>query len=175
MREISGLYKFNELKSVSKIEALYQQREAVMQKGYVYGEESINSLMVFAEILHSELKDFSIDFYGIERSSCKFKKVFKYKNIDFEDIITTMRHHDGLFTGYYIDITLHAALEECLSDKEYNPNIILQRCFDEWLRACREEADVYLTEDYLVHKFEHNNYLFLEDGTFFSQENNYIA
>ena len=175
MREISGLYKFNELKPVSKIEALYQQREAVMEKGYVYGEESINSLMVFAEILHSELKDFSIDFYGIERSSCKFKKVFKYKNIDFEDIITTMRHHDGLFTGYYIDITLHAALEECLSDKEYNPNIILQRCFDEWLRACQEEASVYLTEDYLVQKFSHNNYLFLEDGTFFSQENNYIA
>ena len=175
MREISGLYKFNELKPVSKIEALYQQREAVMEKGYVYGEESINSLMVFAEILHSELKDFSIDFYGIERSSCKFKKVFKYKNIDFEDIITTMRHHDGLFTGYYIDITLHAALEECLSDKEYNPNIILRRCFDEWLRACQEEAAVYLTEDYLVQKFSHNNYLFLEDGTFFSQENNYIA
>ena len=175
MREISALYKFNELKPVSKIEALYQQREAVMEKGYIYGEESINSLMVFAEILHSELKEFNIDFYGLERSSCKFKKVFKYKNIDFEDIITTMRHHDGLFTGYYIDITLHAALEECLSDKEYNPNIILQRCFDEWLIACREEADVYLTEDYLVHKFEHNNYLFLEDGTFFSQENNYIA
>lgn len=175
MREISGLYKFNELKPVSKIEALYQEREAVMEKGYIYGEESINSLMVFAEILHSELKDFSIDFYGIERSSCKFKKVFKYKNIDFESIITTMRHHDGLFTGYYIDITLHAALEECLSDKEYNPNIILQRCFDEWLIACQEEASVYLTPDYLVQKFSYNNYLFLEDGTFFSQENNYIA
>lgn len=175
MREISGLYKFNELKPVSKIEALYQQRESVMEKGYVYGEESINSLIVFAEILHSELKDFTIDFYGIEGSSCKFKKVFKYKNIDFEGIITTMRHHDGLFTGYYIDITLHAALEECLNDKEYNPNIILQRCFDEWLRACQEEAAVYLTEDYLVQKFAHNNYLFLEDGTFFSQENNYIA
>ena len=175
MREISGLYKFNELRPVSKIEALYQQREAVMEKGYIYGEESINSLMVFAEILHSELKDFSIDFYGIERSSCKFKKVFKYKNIDFESIIKTMREYDGLFTGYYIDITLHAALEECLSDKEYNPNIILQRCFDEWLIACQEEASVYLTSDYLVQKFSHNNYLFLEDGTFFSQENNYIA
>jgi len=175
MREINGLYRFNELKPVSKIEALYQQREAVIEKGYVYGDESINSLIVFAEILHSELKEFSIDFHGLEGSFCKFKKVFKYKDIDFDYIIKTMRQYDGLFTGYYIDITLHAELEECLSEKEYNPNIILKRCFDEWLRACQEEAAVYLTEDYLLQKFEHNNYLFLEDGTFFSQENNFIA
>ena len=76
----------------------------------------------------------------------------------------------------FADVHLFRELREAVyEDNELNPNAILKRCFNEWLRACREEADAYISEDYLRSKFEAGDFLFLEDGTYFSRGDNPLS
>jgi len=177
MRGIDKLCRFNELSRGSQIEALYNERNATMKAGYYYADESINSLFEFAEIIGSKVTDFNINFYDETKESyCKFRTVWKYKNIDWYEIIENLSKTDGLFTGYFADVHLFRCLRECVyEDKELNPNTILKECFGAWLSACREEANVYLSEDYLQNKFLSGDFLFLEDGTYFSRGDNPLS
>lgn len=177
MRGIDKLFRFHELSRESQIEALYNERDATMKAGYLYADESINSLFEFAKILGTKVTDFDINFYDItEKSYCKFKSQWKYKDVDWHEIIQNLSKIDGLFTGYFADVHLFRELREAVyEDSELNPNKILKRCFNEWLRACREEADTYVSEDYLRSKFEAGDFLFLEDGTYFSRGDNPLS
>lgn len=177
MRSIDNLFRFYELSRESQIEALYNERDATIKAGYLYADESINSLFEFAKLLGSKVTDFKIDFYNPRGNSyCKFSSQWKYKNIDWHNIITDLSKIDGLFTGYFADVHLFRELREAVyEDNELNPNKILKRCFNEWLRACREEADVYLHEDYISTKFLQGNFIFLEDGTYFSRGDNPLS
>ena len=174
MRGIDKLFRFDQLSRESQIEALYNETEATIKSGYFYADESINSLFEFAKILGTKVTDFNIDFYdATEKSYCKFRKQWKYKNIDFYEIIQNLSKMDGLFTGYFADVHLFRELREAVyEDNELDPNVILERCFREWLRACREEADTYISEDYIRSKFDSGDFLFLEDGVFFSRGDN---
>lgn len=177
MRGIDKLLRFDQLSRESQIEALYNERTATMKAGYYYADESINSLFEFAEIIGSKVTDFDINFYDETKDSyCRFKNVWKYKDIDWHGIIKNLSDTDGLFTGYFADIHLFRELREAVyEDNELNPNVILKRCFNEWLRACREEANTYISEDYLRSKFEAGDFLFLEDGTYFSRGDNPLS
>lgn len=177
MRGIDKLFRFDELSRESQIEALYNERDATMKAGYLYADESINSLFEFAKILGTKVTDFDINFYdATEKSYCKFKSQWKYKDVDWHTIIKNLSDTDGLFTGYFADVHLFRELREAVyEDNELNPNAILKRCFNEWLRACREEADAYISEDYLRSKFEAGDFLFLEDGTYFSRGDNPLS
>jgi len=177
MRGIDKLFRFDQLSRESQIEALYNETDATIKAGYFYADESINSLFEFAKILGTKVTDFNIDFYDTtEKSYCKFKKQWKYKEIDWHYIIKNLSDMDGLFTGYFADVHLFRELREAVyEDKELNPNIILKRCFREWLRACREEAETYISKDYICAKFQQENFIFLEDGTYFSRGDNPLS
>lgn len=174
MRGIYKLFRFDQLSRESQIEALYNERDSIIKSGYRYADESINSLFEFADILGAKITDFDIDFYNEKgKSSCTFKPRWKYKEVDWESIIHNLSKTDGLFTGYFADVHLFRELREAVyEDNEVNPNRIIKRCFRAWLSGCREEANAYLTEDYLRSKFESGDFLFLEDGTYFSRGNN---
>jgi hypothetical protein len=177
MRGIDKLFRFHELSRGSQIEALYNERDATIKAGYLYADESINSLFEFAELLGSKVINFNIDFYNpSEKSYCKFKKQWKYKDVDWYEIIQDLSKIDGLFTGYFADVHLFRELKEAVyKDKELDPNVVLERCFREWLRACREEADAYISEDYIASKFNSGDFFFLEDGTYFSRGDNPLS
>ena len=177
MRGIDKLFRFDELSRGSQIEALYNERSAMMKAGYYYADESINSLFEFAKIIGSKVTDFDINFYDETKDSyCRFMNVWKYKDIDWHEIIKNLSDTDGLFTGYFADVHLFRCLRELVyEDLETNPNQILRKCFLAWLEGCREEADAYLSEDYLVSKFNSDDFLFLEDGTYFSRGNNPLS
>tara|TARA_S200002703_G_scaffold156297_1_gene161641 strand:- start:478 stop:1020 length:543 start_codon:yes stop_codon:yes gene_type:complete len=174
MRGIDKLFRFDQLSRGSQIEALYNERDAMIKAGYRYADESINSLFEFAEILGSKITTFDINFYDVnEKSYCKFLNVWKYKDIDLYEIIEELSMEDGMFTGYFADVHLFRCLRELVyEDGITDPNLILKKCFQSWLNACREEANAYLSEDYLRSKFEAGDFLFLEDGTFFSTGDN---
>lgn len=177
MRGIDKLFRFDQLSRGAQIEALYNEREATIKAGYFYADESINSLFEFAKILGTKVTDFNINFYDItEKSYCKFKKQWKYKEIDWYYIIQNLSDMDGLFTGYFADVHLFRELREAVyEDKELDPNVILERCFRAWLDACREEADTYISKDYISTKFQQGNFVFLEDGTYFSRGDNPLS
>jgi len=174
MRGINSLCRFDELNRGAQIEALYNERDSMMRAGYRYADESINSLFEFSDILGSKVIDFKINFYDpTAKTYCKFRKVSKYNNVDVYETIHNLSKTDGLFTGYFSDIYLFRELREAVyEDNESDLNVILKRCFREWIRACREEANVYLSEDYLQSKFLSGDFLFLEDGTYFSRGDN---
>lgn len=174
MRGIDKLFRFDELSRESQIEALYNERDSIIKSGYRYADESIKSLFEFADILGAKITDFDIDFYNEKgKSTCIFKPRWKYKEVDWESIIYNLSKTDGLFTGYFADVHLFRELREAVyEDNEVNPNRIIKRCFMAWLSGCREEANAYLTEDYLRSKFESGDFLFLEDGTYFSRGDN---
>jgi hypothetical protein len=177
MRGIDKLFRFDQLSRESQIEALYNETEATIKAGYFYADESINSLFEFADIVKAKISYFDIDFYDENQESyCTFKPQWKYKEIDWHEIIQNLSKTDGLFTGYFADVHLFRELREAVyEDNELNPNTILKRCFNEWLRACREEANTYISEDYLRSKFEAGDFLFLEDGTYFSRGDNPLS
>jgi hypothetical protein len=174
MRGIDKLFRFDELSRESQIEALYNERDAIIKAGYRYADESLNSLFEFADILGAKISDFDIDFYNEKgKSKCTFVPIWKYRQIDLESIIHNLSKTDGLFTGYFADVHLFRELMEAVyEDNELNPNTIIKRCFNAWLYGCREEANAYLSEDYLRSKFESGDFLFLEDGTYFSRGDN---
>ena len=83
MRGIDKLFRFDQLSREAQVEAIYNVTEATIKAGYFYADESINSLFEFAKILGTKVTDFNINFYDItEKSYCKFKKQWKYKEID---------------------------------------------------------------------------------------------
>jgi len=174
MRGIDKLFTFEQLSKVSQIEAFYNERDAIIKAGYRYADESLESLFEFAKILNSKVVNFSVHFYNIEasdKSHCEFKYV-KPDDVELLEITKSISRADGYFTGHYSDIHLYRCLRELVYDHlEENPNIILAKCFSAWLKGCREEAEAYLSEDYLTRKFIICEFLFLEDGTFFSRGN----
>lgn len=177
MRGIDKLFRYDQLSRESQIEALYNERSAIIKAGYRYADESLNSLFEFADILGSKVTDFNVNFYDKgDRTYCKFKRISKYADISLYEIVQNLSKHDGLFTGYFADIHLFRCLRELVYEtKESNVNIILKKCFLAWLEGCREEADAYLSEDYLISKFSSDDFLFLEDGTYFSRGNNPLS
>ena len=177
MRGIDKLFRFDELSRGSQIEALYNERSAMIKAGYRYADESLNSLFEFADIMGSKVTDFNINFYDkTPKTYCKFKRISKYKDISLHEIVQRLSKNDGMFTGYFADLHLFRCLRELVyEDLETNPNQILRKCFLAWLEGCREEADAYLSEDYLVSKFTSDDFLFLEDGTYFSRGNNPLS
>ena len=74
MRGIDKLFRYDQLSRESQIEALYNERSAIIKAGYRYADESLNSLFEFADILGSKVTDFNVNFYDKgDKTYCKFK------------------------------------------------------------------------------------------------------
>lgn len=162
-------FKFSELSDEAKEKVVSN----LMEHGYSWDSEAIESLEALAEHFNGKLENYSIDFFNSSPSSAKFSM----PEMDCETIQkklnelgtfnpdTLKGYGDCKLTGVCFDENaIDGFRKEFMTKNETNLNKLMQAAFQEWLKICQEDCEYQFSNEAIQETCEANEYEFLKDG-----------
>jgi hypothetical protein len=165
-----NIYKFSELSDKAKERA---KNDYMGVFGFSWGDEYLDSLRALAKHFNSELVDWEIDWFGMDRSYVKFEVPSDFEDINIYEKLAELGTFnpealrgdgDCKLTGVCSDEAAIDGLRVAVVRGERDVNALLQAAFEEWITAARRDCEDEYSDKQFSETSDANDWWYTEDG-----------
>lgn len=163
------VYKFSELSGAARDNA---RQQAMIDIGYSWSEEAIDSIKALARYFDGKVKDYELDWFNSSYSQMSFdmgwieeKEVLKrLKSLGAYDKKTLKGSGECKLTGVCHDEDAIDGFRIAWFKGERDLNKLMQAAFDSWLKAAQADCESQYKDDQMSENSEVNGYEYYENG-----------